>query len=655
LNHRSLFPPERLRLIKLKDSRYHRPAALLAVLTLAFALRMQQLTYHSIWFDEAMSIHWSRQSIARIWEVSMNLVEDRLPPLYYLFLHGWMSLAGTSEVAVRLPSVMMGVLLVALTYRLARLLDLPGPAGLLGAVLITLNPFLVWYSQEARMYMQGTALMMAGTCLLVALCRHPHGRWNGLLWAGYGLCAIGGLYTHFYAGFYLPAHLFWLIGRKLRDKSFWSAYIITMMAVAAAFLPLALAAWNAGGEAGPGDIFNGFFERLWSLWQALITWKAVLPAWLTVGLPAFMLGCVIFGWLSNVRGKDSSAGWLCFALAAMPLLLATLMLLKNRLAFYGERYFIFILPPALLLAALAAGRLWSWKRGAGLALAAALIAASLIPLPGLWQPSARKEAWRDVTAYLKTYAQKNDVILLHPDWSRYPFQYYYQGAGQTRAVFGQVTEQTPLNETMQAVTDDHPIFWLVETHTELADPQQRVQAWLANKYPLVTELYPPGFVAVKAYAPGFKQKQLPASAQAIEQAFPGGLRLDGYEIPKQVYSCKDDLFHPPSTWVHAAFYWSLAAGTVKDDFTAYAWVTDDLGQVWGDSEALGRPTEAMRFYPSSRWQPGEIIRQDLDVNINPEIKPGTYHLVVGLKDASGKRISLAEGQEQVFISNVEFK
>ena len=85
---------------------------LFSVTLIALALRLHNLTYHSLWFDEAISVHWARQSVPRILEVGFTLVEDRLPPLYYLLLKGWTTLTGFSEVGVRSLSVILGTLLV---------------------------------------------------------------------------------------------------------------------------------------------------------------------------------------------------------------------------------------------------------------------------------------------------------------------------------------------------------------------------------------------------------------------------------------------------------------------------------------------------------------------------------------------------------------
>lgn len=139
-----------------------RPWPALALTLLALAIRLYHLTYHSLWFDEAMSVHWARSSVPRILEVSMNLVEDRLPPLYYLLLHYWRSLFGDGEVAVRLLSVLLGTLLVPLVYRLSVELFDGQRIAVLAAALTTFNPFLVWYSQEARMYALAALLATLG-------------------------------------------------------------------------------------------------------------------------------------------------------------------------------------------------------------------------------------------------------------------------------------------------------------------------------------------------------------------------------------------------------------------------------------------------------------------------------------------------------------
>ncbi len=682
-------------------SRLRRTWLPLALTLLALALRLHNLTYHSLWFDEAMSVHWARSSIPRILEVSMNLVEDRLPPLYYLSLHYWRLFVGDGEVAVRLPSVLLGTLLIPLVYRLAR--DLFDPrVGSFAAALAALNPFLVWYSQEARMYAMAVLLATLGTWFFLrATTFVPSQRRNRDVtgytsipyWLAYGLCALVGLYTHLYTGFLLPAHALYLLLTHRQSRRAWLPYILTMLAVALLFAPLALAAWRASSEAGPGDPLTGFWARSWWLLSAFTIWKASLPSFLSAVITAVIAGLAVVGLLtphrptlpsstlnsqppatSDQRPATSdqppapSPQLLVALLLLTPVAIATILLFRNQVAFFGERYFIVVLP--WLLIAAAAGAIHLARRLRTLLglkletrcqslLISHLLPAlcyllpltfTLIPLPGQWSPSARKEAWRQTVGYLAMYARPEDAILIHPNWTRYPLQYYFRGPGQTYAVFGSVEGGTDLEGPLMAISSAHPVVWLVESHTELADPDHRVNAWLAARYPEVTELYPPGLVAVRAYAPGYLSDHLPDCAQPLNVAFEGGLNLIGYTVPQTQVHAADDLFHPPSGWVHVILYWTGGA-PLTQDYAPFVHLIDNLGQVWGTS--LDRPNDAFDFYPTARWRPGQVVRADFDVNLNPITSPGRYTLVVGLRDTSGVQVPLADGSPQVSLAGIE--
>jgi hypothetical protein len=278
------------------------------------------------------------------------------------------------------------------------------------------------------------------------------------------------------------------------------------------------------------------------------------------------------------------------------------------------------------------------------------IALTLLPLPGQWNPAARKEAWRETVGYLATHARPEDAIFIHPDWTRFPLQYYFRGPGQTYAVFGSVDDGTDLEGPLTIISGAHPIVWLVESHTELADPEHRVNTWLAARYPEVTELYPPGLVVVRAYAPGYLPDHLPDHVTPGDAIFEGGLRLAGYIVPQAQVRASDDLFHPPSGWVHVTLYWT-AETTPKQGYAPFVHLIDNLGQVWGTS--LERPNDAFDFYPPTRWEPGQVVRADYDVNLNPITPPGRYTLVVGLRDASGAQVPLADGSPQAPLTAIE--
>src|SRR5262249_60139455 len=74
------------------------------------------------------------------------------PPLSFVILWATTRAFGYGEVAVRLPSIIAGTLLVPALFIAGRAL-FDRRAGLLAATLGAVAPLVVWYSQEARMYL----------------------------------------------------------------------------------------------------------------------------------------------------------------------------------------------------------------------------------------------------------------------------------------------------------------------------------------------------------------------------------------------------------------------------------------------------------------------------------------------------------------------
>ncbi|PTA43497.1 glycosyltransferase family 39 protein [Micromonospora sp. RP3T] len=120
---------------------------------------------------------------------------------YYLLMHGWTTLAGTSPTALRLPSALAMAAAAALTARLgARLAG--DRAGLLAGLLFAVLPATSRYGQEARPYALATLLAVLATLLLVDALRRPSRR----RWAGYAVAVAALGLLHLVALTVLAAH-----------------------------------------------------------------------------------------------------------------------------------------------------------------------------------------------------------------------------------------------------------------------------------------------------------------------------------------------------------------------------------------------------------------------------------------------------------------
>ena len=62
------------------------------MLLIATLTRFWRLGYHSVWFDEAVSLAWAGTDPGYTWRVTIQLVEEKHPPVYYLGLHYWQAL-----------------------------------------------------------------------------------------------------------------------------------------------------------------------------------------------------------------------------------------------------------------------------------------------------------------------------------------------------------------------------------------------------------------------------------------------------------------------------------------------------------------------------------------------------------------------------------
>ena len=181
----------------------------LLILVLAALTRFWRLDYHSFWFDEAVSLNWAGSDPAYTWDVTLQLVQDKHPPVYYILLHywqqglGWLGLAH-NDAALRALGSLLGVLMVWGLLRLATALS-GRQVGLLAGALAAVAPVLVWYSQELRMFQPATtAIVWAAYCLHRAG-RSPTWPRRWLWWLGLVATLTAALYSYLFSAFVLPA------------------------------------------------------------------------------------------------------------------------------------------------------------------------------------------------------------------------------------------------------------------------------------------------------------------------------------------------------------------------------------------------------------------------------------------------------------------
>jgi mannosyltransferase len=191
-----------------------RTAVLVAVgVVVAAGLVLRFWARSALWLDEALTVDIARHPLSQLHAL---LRQDGAPPLYYVLLHFWMKLFGSSNLGVRSLSGVISVLTIPVAWLIGR--DYGRSTAVALVVLLASAPFAIYYGTEARMY----SLVMLITALgLLAILRAMR-RATAFNLVGLALAIAAVLYTQYW-GLYLVAILaLWLLwqGRKGQPETF---------------------------------------------------------------------------------------------------------------------------------------------------------------------------------------------------------------------------------------------------------------------------------------------------------------------------------------------------------------------------------------------------------------------------------------------------
>lgn len=612
--------------------RYHGVWLVLIVLLLAFGLRVFRLDAQSFWNDEGNSARIAERSIRLILEGAAG---DIHPPLYYLALHFWRIFLGDSEFSLRYLSVVGGLLLTAFTFNLGRRLDTRQPIaiGLMAAFLAAINPFQVYYSQEARSYiwvaLLGAAAIYTGVRFLLSsnarVCN-----WAG----GYLLVAAAGLYTHYlFPITILPLAMVALV-ITIRQKS-WRRllYFLPLNLLAALlYLPWAptgirqLLGWPSTGFSVPAG------QALLETFRTLTLGASIQTSGAAVGLFGFglllLLGMIPVG---SLRARLDSSGDENQTLSTIEswLLVMLWLFVPILLVFAFHLYkpafikFMLISGPAacLLLARGLAHFPFFNKRPTPLFFAMALslglvLSFSYESLHNLYfDPAYARADYRGMARTILENARPGDAVILDAANQWEVFTYYYPHLERTYPLpksrpANEANVVAQLEEIAAGYDRVYAIFWAEAE----SDPEHLVERWLdAHAYKASDEWW--NDVRLVTYAiPG-----QPAS----EIGVPLDVRM-GDSIELLGYTLLDSSLQPGEI-IEVTLFWQAVA-PVDRRYKVFLHLLDRNGTLVAqrDSEPGGGSS------PTDTWVPGQVKVDNHGILIPTGTPPGDYIIIAGL-------------------------
>jgi hypothetical protein len=436
-------------------------------------LRLYLLGDKSIWLDEAFSIALGRHGLGEL----LALVEqtDTHPPLYYAALKLWMAL-GESEAHVRLLSALLSTAAIPLMHLVAQTLYEDANAGLLGAGILALSPFQVWFAQEARMYAMLTFFVLASSYFFLRALRQGTRR----AWVGYVLTTAAALYTDNGALWYVASTGLFMVLTRRRFAHRMRHWLMSQGAIALLYLPWLPSLWRQTQQVTE------------SFWLPPPSFQSVLGALLdfqSYNFPFLPLAVlyltVIFVWTYIVPG----GGWqrrLATAWLFVPLLISLLLSLRQPI--FLSRNLIAASLGFYLLITGTVCRFQSPRATAILILP--LLAMNLVATGhNAWREE--KPDWRSLAAHVAQTAgtDSDGLVVFIPGYAELPFSYYFQQHDLRLDTQGYPADELLLHAQPQEVDDIATMLegqervWLVLRDVETVDPDWQVKIWLdSNGY-----------------------------------------------------------------------------------------------------------------------------------------------------------------------------
>lgn len=466
---------------------------------LFFTLAVTGLESQSLWRDEALSIGRIQQPLVKVF-ANRNIVQgiespDLHPPLYFLLLRIWTTVAGTSEFALRYPSTMLMILSLALFAAVGQKIW-SRETGVWAVVLASFSPFYLWYAQEVRMY---TLIVLLALLFIYTFWPLLLGRGSAKQFILCGFSAGALVYTH-YSGLFLIgfALIAYLIVRFNHLRRKWPLLIFL------GFMLLVIPLYKNILELLSSQGFIAFQRRpLWDLFREAIntfslgsTVPLANPGWrllpfiilLVIGIPAFSLA------KTNQRKKVILLSFGGFTITLLLFYIASWLQ-----ANYSNPRHLTILSPFLYL--LMAQGLTTIRRFSPLVAVpiavAIIVAASMSIWQTIYSPPMVRDDVRSLAAYIEERALPGDAVLWHDAVMMQTYSYYASDIPfEAVPIYGQFDAKQAAKQ-VQELVDQYERIWFVQSpNPPFFDDQVVPGALSKNFFPVDRTSFPASWASL---------------------------------------------------------------------------------------------------------------------------------------------------------------
>lgn len=373
----------------------------------------------SFWRDEAFSYVLASKNI---FDIIFYTAKDFNPPLYYILLHIWMKIFGTSEIALRTISFLFfwGTVYIAFDF-MHYVLKISYKKASFYIFLIILNPILLFYAFEARMY---TMLSFFAALSYFALHRNRKKLYIASI--------ILGLYTHYFMMLVVFSQFVYTLLIRKKNASF-KELLKPFMIAAAAFIPwLAYVVLQKKGEDTSFWIYKTKIQEFFLIPGVMYTGMEtfldyyrthmLLMNFSLISITVVLLSIIGIGFIKIKKHSTKEQQHIFLSLALWSFLTPVIVFIISMFRpFYLPRYLIFSSVGILLLVIYSLEKM---QKNARILLAVLLVLLTLHHIK-LQLKYREKENIARVLHEIKSLAKKDDVLYVTNTLDFFTAQYYF--------------------------------------------------------------------------------------------------------------------------------------------------------------------------------------------------------------------------------------
>lgn len=435
--------------------------SILGIFVLAFILRAIHLN-QSFWLDEAAQVIESSRPFLQ----QFDIAADFHPPLFHILLHFWM-LVGHSEIWIRMLSVLFSLGSIYGVYKIGNFFGKKN-VGLLSAFFLSIAPYHVWYSQEARPYMMFVFLSVVSTYFLLQK-----------RWIVYTISIIFSLYTHYFVTFILLSHLAYIF---IFDRVNLGKIARSFIVAGISFLPWVPSFINQV-RTGTNGLFSG--------WTSVVSVGTILAVPLTIA--KFVLGKMplsdkvrsgfllapevslfIFSGITILARKTGKILLVFFLVPFVAALFVNLFI-----PVVAPQRLIFLLPLFVIILSLFLENASKKIKLAGIAI---IVFTSTI---GLWQyysnPYIQREDWKSAVSFIQDSQTKDSAVFFAFPSPFAPYIWYYKGNIPSFGLAKDFrVQEDDFRRVSDSIKDKNKLFYF-QYLSSLTDPSSKIPTYIQEK------------------------------------------------------------------------------------------------------------------------------------------------------------------------------